>query len=381
MGLGSFLSRVAHSVQNTVDDLRYQRDWGANYKKRFAAEQDFLDNLAREREEQRARQDRAEQRAIAADKRQEEEAAARRRDANTERLSILGAPQDDGRILLPDPVSLGLAKDADEGASMVEIARRSVQASRTAADEKRREADADKEDAFQRQVRLAKISAGLHAPRPDKTPSADELLKDYRTQARQIVSAHAASLPADSKDVQDFDTYEKRVKELALRLASEDPRVGPELQRRAAAAAAASNPAPAGPAAPVDPLDAALATLPKGSLADRVRRPEPAAPTLPKKVDGRGLYERIAAEAAARTLTPAQEQRRLALRLGVEDPQAAPPPQQLPVGVKALNLGPVAAQQPAAAGADPMVISGGKLVPLSSLPPDKQAKARAYMGL
>ncbi len=311
MSVGSFLGRLGRSLQSSVDDMRYQRDWGPNYKERFAAEQDYLNRMADEKaakeERERRRQDEADRRAAAVEARAARDDEEQRFEGQAKTLAGLGAPQEGGSFLFPDPVQMGLARDPSEGEKLLERARRAAAAGRATKETEASEKDRDRRQRFEDDVEMARIRAGLAQSAADAAAGRSERLKTPASryaqlieQARKNVAAAISSEGMDRK-ARTPDQIGSLVRSEQDRLAGEDPAMAEFLAERAATASRA-----------------------------------------------KGLQDRLGS----------------ALRfVGVPDaPGTVAPP-------------------PVRSGADPMVKSGGKLVPLSSLPPDKQAKARAALGL
>ncbi len=239
MGLGDWIKRVSEGAGASIDEARYRRDWGPNYKERFAAEQSYLDRLADEKEDQRQRQKQAEDRAERLFKIQEAEEAraakaaeARRFDTGVEGILATGIPQVEGPPLFNgDPVALGLAQNAEEGMRMLGVARARGNAARAGADETRRLKERDTQSAHEWAKELAAYTAGLHKPKGPTAPDADALLKGYRDQARQLISGWVSSQGLNKPDMT-YQQYEKLVEDKARELAGGDARVGPVLQKR-----------------------------------------------------------------------------------------------------------------------------------------------------
>lgn len=124
MGLGSFLSKLSRGIE----DYRYSRDFGSNYKQDFQAQQDYLNRMAAEREadkelkrrqveEDRAwrKQDRDERR---------EEAKARRLGTGLELMVGTATKDEKGQWKLPTAtVGRQLKLEPEEAAELELLAR------------------------------------------------------------------------------------------------------------------------------------------------------------------------------------------------------------------------------------------------------------------
>ena len=253
MGLGSWLSKVAHGVQNAVDDMRYQRDFGPHYKERFAAEQAYLDRMADEQaqkqEEMRRRQEAADARQAAADKRAQEDQDRQAMVFGASQLQKMAVPQADGRILLPgDPVSLGLARTPEEGERIATLARRGAEADHADAAAKAAKAVADKLEADQTFKQHAIFSDNLGRARerdkPKPTPkeaTRDELKLHFLRLAKGYVSAAQGTQGLEAKP-QTPDEIATATRTLAAKLAADEGK--PDLFPSAAPAAATAGGSP-----------------------------------------------------------------------------------------------------------------------------------------
>lgn len=162
MGLGSFLSKLSRGVE----DYRYSRDFGSNYKQDFQAQQDYLNRMAAEREadkelkRRQVEEDRAWRQSDRDERR--EEAKARRLGTGLELMVGTATKDEKGQWKLPTAtVGRQLKLEPEEAAELELLARGRLAAKDQAEAQAAAARNASSARDFGEQIRLEKERIAL----------------------------------------------------------------------------------------------------------------------------------------------------------------------------------------------------------------------------